>query len=309
MEEIISDMFDMQGAILLLLAAGYFFGRQEILSRKTCADLTQLMLKLILPCNIFLSFLSNTGRSALLQYAEILFAAAVLQIILSVASRFAFQRAEQAKKACLQYGLLCSNATFIGLPIIEAVYGSAGVACASIAVLPMRIVMWTDGYFLFHKRTKSPDEKNEIWKKALLNPCMAAVAAGLLAMAANAALPGFLYSGLSYVSRCTSGMAMLIIGGILSRIDLKSVLDRELFFYCFGRLILIPAAVLALGRLCRLPSDELGILVLMQAMPMATTGVMLAQQCGANSEYAGGMMCLSTICSAITIPAILTLLI
>ena len=234
MDKVIGSMLSMQGATLFLLTCGYYFGRKKILDDSTSRNLTALMLRLILPCNIFLSFLSNSGRDELEQYVEILLIAVVSQAMLSGLSRSLFRKAEENKKACLQYGLLCSNATFIGLSVIEAVYGSAGVACAAIAILPMRIVMWTNGYFLFYQRGNGSEEKGQIWKKALLNPCMAAVAAGILTMLVNIQLPAFLCRGFSYISQCTSGMAMLIIGSILSRIHLKEVYKKICFYIVYG---------------------------------------------------------------------------
>lgn len=53
------------------------------------------------------------------------------------------------KKSVLQYATLVNNAAFLGLPIVKAVLGEAGMFLASIFIIPNRIFMWTAGVSIF----------------------------------------------------------------------------------------------------------------------------------------------------------------
>lgn len=57
----------------------------------------------------------------------------------------------------MQYGLINSNASFIGLPVLSEIYGALGGLLTSMVVIPQRVTMWTAGVKLFDDkaRTKS----------------------------------------------------------------------------------------------------------------------------------------------------------
>ena len=49
----------------------------------------------------------------------------------------------------LAYGIICSNSSFIGIPVIESLYNSLGVMYTSIFQMPIRFTMWSAGLSLF----------------------------------------------------------------------------------------------------------------------------------------------------------------
>lgn len=63
-----------------------------------------------------------------------------------------FCREPEGKRKCLEYGIICSNAGFLGNPIAEGMYGIEGLVLASIYLIPKRIMMWSSGLAIFSKK-------------------------------------------------------------------------------------------------------------------------------------------------------------
>lgn len=293
-------MFSLQGSLFLILLCGFTCGRCGLIQPALQKGMSGLVLQVLLPCNILASFISSANTVHLLECLEILGLACIIQVVLGIVSKRLFLRVEPPKRKCLQYGLICSNATFLGLPLIQSVYGATGVVYASVAVLPLRLAMWTEGIALF----SCGDGKSSVLK-VMKSPCVLSVVAGVLYLLFPFALPMAITKAVSALGQCTTGMVMLVIGAMLCDITPKQIFNGDSVKYCTLRLLVIPLTILFGGRLIGLEKQTLGILTMMQGMPMATTGVMLAEEYGADSLFSTELLFVSTLCSMVTLPVLL----
>ena len=289
--------------ILLIIAVGYVITKFRMFSEKARTDLTNIVIYIVLPCNIFKSFNKDITPEILRQCAFALLISFGMQVFYLVISKLLYIRFKPERRAVAEYATITSNAGFMWLPIIEAVFGQTGVLYASIILIPMRIFMWTAGLSLFTKM----DVKQKI-KKLGTHPCIWAVIFGLAYSLSTFELPAFLTSAISAVSACTTALSMLVVGSILTGVELKTVFDKDCFYYSFFRLVAIPAIVLA--ALISLKADPLttGVAVLMSAMPAALATAMLSEKYGKDSNYASKTIMISTALSIVTLPIIATVL-
>ena len=102
----------------------------------------------------------------------------------------------------------------MGLPVARLLFGDLGVIYTSMFQIPLRFTMWTAGLSLFTSVSR---------KDAFRHPCIIAVFAGLLLMAAPVSLPGFLDSAVASVSSCTVPVSMFVIGTILADAPIRTV--------------------------------------------------------------------------------------
>ncbi len=133
-------------------------------------------------------------------------------------------RFDDSKAIILKYATLVSNAGFMGLPIVESIYGQTGLLYASIALIPQRVFMWSAGLSLFAQT----DYKNMI-KKVAFHPCIIAVYIGLPYLGFNldstiiAVIIISLYHG-AYISEVVrSGIGTLIVDN-MKQLSLKALL-------------------------------------------------------------------------------------
>ena len=297
------EMIKLQGMLFLLLGIGVIARKRNIITEQGRKSLSNLVIHIILPCNIINSFRIERAMSILQQCGLVLAVAFVAQLFYLILSKCVFYGFPHNQKVVLQYATICSNAGFMGNPVVEAVYGAQGLLYASVALIPLRIAMWSAGLSLF----TSTDRKNVV-KKLIVHPCMIAVYIGFVLMFSQAELPAFLSNTLKSVGGCNTAVSMIVIGAILAEIDVKLIINPKLFYYSLWRLILIPCMVFGALSLFHVDALVTGVTVLLAAMPAGSTTAMLADTYGADSAFASACVFVSTVLSIITLPLISMLL-
>ena len=293
-----SRLLNLQGMLFLLVAAGVVLRKKGILPEGAKAILTDLVIYLILPCNIINSFFIEFNLEILKGFAVILTIASLIQIGCLMFAKVFYNREPESRKKVLQYGTVCSNAGFMGNPIAEGVYGAEGLMYASIFLIPQRIVMWSAGVSYF---TESPDRKTVV-KKVLTHPCIIAVYIGLVLMITQLPLPPFLQNTIRSVGGCTTTVSMVLIGAILAEVEPGSILDWGIVRYAFIRLFLLPLLVYACCRAFHVKPLLTGVSVLLTGMPAGSTTAILASKYEGDYIFATKCVVVTTLLSLVTIP-------
>ena len=123
------SMIDLQITIFLLMIAGYVMTKLKILPPESKKPLTDLVIDFVLPCNIIVSFMIDMNREVLVSCFAVLCASIVIQIFSAFAGRYFYPVKDKDTLAVLRYGTICSNAGFIGNPVIQGLYGAQGLLC------------------------------------------------------------------------------------------------------------------------------------------------------------------------------------
>lgn len=294
----IDGLFDLQVMMFLLMAVGVVLRKMNIITKEGKGMLTDLVIDLILPCNIISAFYMPMDHSVFVSGVEILIISILIQIFCTFISGILYRKVPKEKRMVLQYATVCSNAGFLGNPVAEGLYGSVGLLYASVYLIPQRIVMWSAGVSYF---TECPSKK-EVVKKVLKHPCIVAVEIGTVLMVTQVQLPGFLSSAIENVGGCTTAITMMLIGTILTDVDMRHILTRTTVAYSFIRLVFIPAVVFAGCWLANIDSVVAGVSVTLAAMPAGTTTAILAMKYHGDEEFATQCVVLTTMLSMAAIP-------
>lgn len=294
----IDGLFDLQVMMFLLMAVGVVLRKMNIITKEGKGMLTDLVIDLILPCNIISAFYMPMDHSVFVSGVEILIISILIQIFCTFISGILYRKVPKEKRMVLQYATVCSNAGFLGNPVAEGLYGSVGLLYASVYLIPQRIVMWSAGISYF---TECPSKK-EVVKKVLKHPCIVAVEIGIVLMVTQVQLPGFLSSAIENVGGCTTAITMMLIGTILTDVDMRHILTRTTVAYSFIRLAFIPAVVFAGCWLANIDSVVAGVSVTLAAMPAGTTTAILAMKYHGDEEFATQSVVLTTMLSMAAIP-------
>lgn len=156
-----SKLLVLQITMLLLILVGALIKRIGIISKEGQKNINDLVIYLVLPCNIVKSFMIDCDSNTFVQFAEVLVISIGIQIVSVILGKILYGKREVGHRMSLQYGVICSNAGFLGNPVAEGVFGSIGLAMASIFLIPMRIMMWSSGIGNLYavKRLESDFEK------------------------------------------------------------------------------------------------------------------------------------------------------
>lgn len=292
------QLLDLQLTILLLMLAGLVLKKCKIIGETGQKNITDLVIYLVLPCNIIISFMIEFNRSILISFANVLMISIGVQILCTILGRIIYNHFEPAQKKCVQYGTICSNAGFMGNPIAEGVFGTIALSYASIFLIPQRIVMWSAGVSYF---TESPNKKALV-KKVITHPCIVACFIGLILMITQIPLPSFLVTSIKSLSNCCTALSMMVIGMILADVNIKSMINGKVLYYTIFRLILIPIMVYIPSKLLGAEELAMNVSVLLTAMPAGATTSILAAKYEGDSIFATKCVVFSTLASLFTTP-------
>ena len=294
----LQGLLDLQLMMFVLMSVGYVLRKNGTVTKEGRSVLTDLIINVILPCNIITAFCIDFDRKILISGMQVLVISVVLQLFCTFLAAFAYRKVDKKKRMVLQYATVCSNAGFLGNPIAEGLYGFMGLLYASIYLIPQRIVMWSAGVSYF---TESPS-KRDVIKKVLKHPCIIAVEIGIIMMLTGFRFPEFLQRSVKSLGGCTTAITMLFIGTVLADAGLHNLLSRMTVLFSVVRLILIPFAVAAGCYLFHVGGTAAGLSVVLAAMPAGSTTAILAAKYHGDEVFATQYVVITTVLSMIILP-------
>ena len=292
-------LLQMQGTLVLMMAAGLLLARSGIISPSGRQVLTDVTIHIFIPCNILKSFLGELDLSVLRSCWVLLCLAVALELLYVVLNKLLYRGYPSARRKILQYTTLSSNSGFLGTAISEGLYGDLGLLYNSIFLIPMRVFMWSIGLSYF----TTPPSRREILRKVFLHPCLVGLYLGLFFMLTPCTLPGLLDSTVRSMAACTTPMVMVITGSILADMAPKHFFDRDALYFSLIRLVGLPLITYLCCLFLPLDPVAVGIAVLMSGMPGASTTVLFAARYDSDAPFATKCVVVTILLSVITIPA------
>lgn len=292
-----NNLIDLQLEIFILMIIGYILRKTNIISKEHRKSLTDLVIDIVLPANIIYSFMIKMDHEIIKSGFIILIVSIVIQLACQLFGKYFFIKATKRQQSVLQYGTICSNAGFMGSPLIQGLYGLNGLLFASIYLIPQRIVMWSGGVACF-----TDAKGKDVIKKVITHPCIVAVFIGMVIMVGQIQLPNFITISIKSLSNCTMALSMVVIGGILAEIKISEVINKLTLYYSFIRLIFIPLLVLVGCTLFNLPTLVTAVATVLAGMPAGSTTAILSEKYNGDSRLAVEIVFLSTALSLLTIP-------
>jgi malate permease and related proteins len=298
-------MVSLQLMLFVLIIVGALIRRIGLLTESGTKTLSTLLLNVILPCNIVHAYMSKVevGTDFARNSILMIVLSALILVVIAYVNRFLFARFPREQKNVMSYGLICSNSTFIGIPMSEILFGDVAVMYTSMFQIPFRFMMWTAGLSLFTNISRK-----DAFKKLIRHPCIIAVFVGLLLMLTQISLPGFIDSSITALSSCTTPISMMVIGSSLAYAPVRGLFSPAVLYFTALRLVIVPLAIYAVLLPFGLDQLIVNICVLMSAMPAGSTTTILANQYGCDGVFASEVTFTSTLLSIVTIPLLSLLL-
>ena len=230
-----NSMIRLQMQLFLLMLCGYAVRKLKVITAEQQKGLSSLLINVILPANIIASFTGGIEMSSELLHNAVtaVIISAAVQTASYVLGPLLFGRFDRARSVVMRYGMIVSNSSFIGIPVVETIYGSIGTMYTSVYQIPIRLTMWTLGLALYAGESGSLKQKII---KMLTHPCIVAVGIGFVILVTGIKLPSAVTGTLSSLGRCVSALSMLIIGGILSEIHAGKLADKAILYFTLIRL-------------------------------------------------------------------------
>lgn len=286
--------------ILLLIALGRLLAAGRLLPDNAAETLNGVVILLCLPALIFLHVPTLEPSLDLVPLIVIpwLLLAVSIALVLLAARALDFSRPVTAVLLVL---VPLGNTSFLGFPLIEAMlgadrlryavvydqFGSFLIVCSHVLFV---LAWYGDG--------PAPSAALIARRIATFPPFIALIGALVLG---NAWFPGWL----DQLAQAFADMLLPLVTlavGLQLKLRLVPEYRLPLAVGLAGKLVVLPAGALALGRLMGAESPILDVAVLESAMPPMITAAALASGARLAPQLASAMVAWGVLCSAATVP-------
>jgi len=272
------------------------------------SGMAELLVKVAVPCSVFMSLMRPFSTALLLESVATFFIISFI-FLLGILMGYGLarvQKSDAGARVCLAYGVGFGNVGFMGIPVIQAVFGYEGLFYVAMALASFNIITFTLGVRMFDP---SGDSSRGPVKVILKNPALIATFIGFGFFITGFRLPEALEGGISLIAGITSPVSMILIGAILAKQRIKeTLLDFKLLPPIGVRLLVIPIASLFVLRLFVPNPIMLGVIVTLMAMPPAALTAIFAEQYGGDSVTGSRLVVIGTLLCVVTVPVISLLL-
>ncbi len=307
--------------IFIIIAIGVICYKIKLIDEATNAKLSNILLMLVNPMVIFVAYQRAFSKELL----EGLLISLLLSVVTHVVSiLISYLLIKKKKRETLiidgikikkyvdnkdveveRSNAIYSNVGFMGIPLVNGIFGSEGVFYVTASITVFNIFLWTHGVIMMSG--KSEWSFKALLKK-LMSPSIIAIAIGLVCFLFQLMVPKVVKDAFTHIANLNTPFAMLIAGVTIGRTDIRKLIKNyRVFYVTFLKLLLIPFLLLLIFS--RFPMNEtvFTTAVIMAAAPSATTGILFSIKYGKNSVLSAEIFTVATLLCALTIPLMVRL--
>lgn len=290
--------------MFLIIIIGAICFKIKLIDKDTNKRLSDIVLMLVNPLVILVSY-QREFNTTLLKGLLVSLALATITHIFGITLSYLLLRKKKHESdiAIERFAIIYSNCGFMGIPLVNGIYGSEGVFYLTAYLTVFNLLVWTHGVIIM---TEKKDKKTIA--NAFLSPSIIATVLGFLFFILRVEFPYILFKSLDYVSAMNTPLAMIVAGVTIAQTNFIKIFSKfRIYYVSFLKLLLIPFIMLLLFS--RFAIDEKVIItsVLLAACPTGAMGTLFALRYGKNSLYASEIFAVTTILSLFTIPLIMAL--
>lgn len=288
-----------------LMLIGVLINKLKFMHSQTSSDLTNVLLYIVSPCLIVNAFEQPYSGNRIQQFLLAVLGVFILYLVEILIAKLLFGHLKnQNLRRITQYGSIYSNAGFMGIPLISALFGSEGVFFAVVSLAAFNIFSWTQGVALFRDNDNGTVEKTD-WRQVLLNPNIIAIFVGIFIFMFSIKIPSIPNQIIKYVGSVNTPLSMIVIGNSLANIQFsRDMLNKEIGLTILLRNLLFPIIGIFILKLVGVTGIAFYTTIVMAACPAAGLVVLFTLQVDGDTAPAISLMSLSTILSLITIPLV-----
>lgn len=306
--------------LLIMIIIGLIIRKYNIVDDSAAGLLANITVYVTQPAMIIYSFIDAKFTKEILFGCIVVFIIALLSHILYyVIALKLFKNVPYIHQKTLRYGMVFTNAGFLGIPLIGSLIGSVGAVYSTFYVLVFNIFNWSVGCYIYTKDKKYMSPKKMFWNPATVPTYIGIILAILIGTVrlpeaiapvfTNYLVPIF-YENVLYLLKCAVlPISMIMIGVRLVGCNfLKFFKDKNILLLFFIRLIALPFFLLLVMKLLSITgifSIEqakmlTSVIVISAATPVAAMASIFAEKFEGDPTYSGAIVSISSVLSLVT---------
>lgn len=286
--------------MLVLILVGILCSKTKIISQDTNRQLSSLVLQVVNPVVILMSFQTDY-RPELAKNLLITFGLSAAAFIIMITVSYILVRSKPQRDTAIErFASTYSNCAFMGIPLMNALFGAEGVFYLTAFITVFNISVWTHGVILI-----SGEKNLKQAIKVLYSPTIIAIALGIVMFFAQIKIPSVPAQALQFIADMNTPLAMLVSGITISQTNVIKLLKKPRIYYiCLLKLIVIPLILMTGLTLLDIDEKVRMTVLVAAAAPPAAMCTLFALRYGKNSLYSSEIFAAGTVLSVATLPAI-----
>jgi malonate transporter len=270
------------------LLLGYVAGIRKFVDNRDVRSLVSFVMNFALPCSLFTA-IAHTDQRMLRSQGGLVAVLGLVYLALFFLTWFVERkifRSDAADSAVLALTLGFPNATAVGIPLLDAIYGPSaaaatamGIAIGAVTISPIALAILERSTLNRHGVSAAAQIRGSMWK-AVKRPVVWAPMLGVVAALVKLHLPDFANRSLTVMGNATAGAALFLTGLIVSAQRFR--LDGRVIAAIVAKNLLQPALCLAIAWAIGLSVVETRYAVLIAAIPCGFFGLVFGK--GFNSS-------------------------
>ena len=288
--------------LFILISCGFICGKCHLLKKEDIPLLSRLVLNVGIP-GVVLSSVSDgcdLAASELFLYLAAFLAFNILCAGIAKAVVKLFRIKDDQRLYEFMY--MFSNVGFMGLPVVQAVFGEEVLIYAVLFLLPNNLMLFSYGEYLIR-------DTRGFSVQGFFNPPVIASILAIVICILHLPIPCVIGKSISYLGSITTPLAMIIIGVSLNGVPLREALkSKELILFLAVKMLILPLVYWGILKALHTPVILAEIMVLMMAMPVPSNTVIYASIYRKNVSLASQASVLTSLVCMATIPVIFSIL-
>ncbi len=286
----------------LLIITGVLCYNIKIITKESAKSLSSLVLMVVNPLILVVSYQIPYKKellNGLLWTLGLSFASIIIAIILS----YIFIRKKRENLPIERFSAVYSNCAFMGVPLVNGIYGNEGVFYLTAFVTVFNILVWTHGVFLMKGKFKI-----KMIAEAFRTPAIIAAVIAFLLFIFKIKIPETPLKAMNYIADMNTPLAMIAAGAYIAQTNVfKALKNYRLYLTGAVKLIAVPLAAALLFSLLPINKIVTGTAVLASACPTAVTCTLFAIRFKKDALYASEIFAVTTLMSIIILPLIMAI--
>lgn len=304
----VTVVFSRMVMLMLIMLVGYIATIKKVFNKHANANFAALINYVTVPALVISSVEGAGEFGAKADTLFVLLTATLMYFFAIILARFTPKlfRVDADTEGTLQFVTVFTNNAFMGLPVVQAIFGTGALFYASLYGIPNNLLLYSLGVYLL---TKGSQKSKANWKAIAMHPGNLASVFAVCVFLFDIKLPALVMDTATSIGNITAPLAMLIIGSSLVDINIMDAFKgTKIYLFAIFRMVVMPLFLWWATKDFLANPIMLGILVIIAAMPGPAMAVAMSTQYGGNTAFATKYVFLSTMLSVITIPLLAYLL-
>lgn len=287
-----------------IVVVGYISAKKGLWAEELNKKLSVFVLSVTAPSLILSSVM---GDGLVFEADEIarLMLVSVLNYVVLIGGAYAVTalwRLDEPRRGLLRFMLSFGNVTFIGFPVLAAIFGERAVFYGAVLTIPFNVLIFTVGVVFIQGGGKL---RAALRPRLIFSPCVLASLFAVVIALLKVETAEPVAAWFHLLGDMTIPCALLIIGASLTAVPVRAMVgNRFVYTMAVLKLGVMPMVVLFVFRLMGMDAFATSVAVVLSAMPVAANGIMFCLKYGRDERLMAQGIFITTLLSVATIPLV-----